>query len=100
MLKFVKDLHVSGRILAVLSETKYTRKFGKIERKEMKMKVVCGSNNRESTRYFPIDDESFTNKLFSDITDEEFIKYYPNQCEKFKRRFKTEYNNLLSKKNS
>ena len=50
MLKFVKDLHVSGRILAVLSETTYLRKFGKIERKETKMRVVCGSNNRESTR--------------------------------------------------
>ena len=100
MLKFVKDLNVSGRILAVLSETTYLRKLGKIERKETKMRVVCGSNNRESTRYSSIKDKALTNKLFTDITDEEFIKNYPNQCEKFKRRFKTEYNNLLSKKNS
>lgn len=100
MLTFIKDLTVSGRILAVLSRTYYLRKFGKIERKEIKMKVVCGSNNRESTRYFSIKGDVYTKKLFADITDEEFIKYYPNQCEKFKRRFKTEYNDLLSKKNS
>lgn len=95
MLRFAKDLHVSGRILAILSETKFTRKFGKTERKEMKIKVICGSNNKESTRYFIIHDDEYTNRLFKDISNEEFIRYYPRQCEKFKRRFKTEYENLL-----
>lgn len=98
MLKFAKDLEVSGRILAIISETKFTRKFGKIEREEMKVKVICGSNNKESTRYFIIRDNKYTNKLFKDISNEELIRNYPKQCEKFKRRFKTEYENLLETK--
>lgn len=98
MLKFAKDLEVSGRILAIISETKFTKKFGKTERKEIKVRVICGSNNKESTRYFIVHNDKCMNKLFKDISNEEFIRDYPKQCEKFKRRFKTEYENLLKTK--
>lgn len=95
MLKFAKDLHVSGRILAIKSETKYTRKFGKTERQEVKARVICGSNGKESTRYFIIKDGKYENKLYADASNEEFVKNYPKQCEKFKRMFKKEYLSIL-----
>lgn len=140
MLKFVKDLQVSCRILAVISETKYTKRFTtkcrfdtktnsfvnkrdftskfptqkqaeskwnklkpkKVEREEVKVRVICGTNGKQSTRYFIIPGDNVKNtknkkvaKTFAEITNEEFVENYPKQCEKFKRMFKKEYLSIL-----
>ena len=95
MLKFAKDLHTSGRILVIMSETKYARKFGKKERQEIKAEVICGSNGKESTRYCMIYDGKVENNMYTDMSKEEFVKNYPKQCEKFKNMFKKEYEDAL-----
>lgn len=104
MLKFIKDLAVCDRMLAVKSETKYTKKFGKVERQMIKARVICGSNCKESTRYFVEFNKDLKTtknkriaKSFTDLSDKEFVRIYPKQCGRFKDMFNEEYAKTLKK---
>lgn len=76
-----------------------------------RFKVICGSNGKMGTWYNTIsgvrdaragvevsEAQKFCRtRVGRKLTNEEFLKLYPQQCNAFKEIFKTEYNNLIKK---
>lgn len=95
----------------------YNKKTKKKEKKTIttkeieRFKVICGSNGKMGTWYNTIsgvrdsragvevsEAQKFCRtRVGRKLTNEEFLKLYPQQCNAFKEIFKTEYNNLIKK---
>lgn len=102
---FAQDPQVSSRILAVLHVGATKSAVPLYEKK------LCGSNGKMGTWYNTIsgvrdaragvevsEAQKFCRtRVGRKLTNEEFLKLYPQQCNAFKEIFKTEYNNLIKK---
>lgn len=84
---------------------------GKTIKEIERFQVICGSNGKIRTWYNTISgvrdaragvevsevQKFCRTRVGRKLTNEEFLKLYPQQCNTFKEIFKTQYNNLIKK---
>lgn len=110
-----KDIFVYNRKTKKKEKKKITTSIhvfnGQAIKEIERFKVICGSNGKMGTWYNTIsgvrdaragvevsEAQKFCRtRVGRKLTNEEFLKLYPQQCNAFKEIFKTEYNNLIKK---
>lgn len=101
---FAQDPQVSSRILAVLhvGATKsavplYEKKQGTKDIFVYNKKTKKGVRDARAGVEVSEAQKFCRTRVGRKLTNEEFLKLYPQQCNAFKEIFKTEYNNLIKK---